>query len=130
MNEKSELVRIKLNEAIEILRGFGSKIEDIKFPNIYDMKPYRTRAANLVNGIILVRLLLIARGASRNKKVKWERCKQYQQQIEPLRSDRQWAEFLSGNMDWLREMIPPRHRKVHVNLLDLQLEAMQILNQE
>ena len=92
--------------------------------------PFRIRAAKLVNRILHIRLTLIARGASRNKAVDWKRCKDFQQQIEPLKSDRQWAAFLSGNAEWLQQIVSPRNRAFQRQLVDLQLEAMVILNQE
>ncbi len=68
------------------------------------MKPFRSKAKEILNRVVHQRLFLIETGKSKNF-VSWQQCKQVMSDVERLKSDRQFAAYIVNKQDLLLNMV-------------------------
>lgn len=88
-------------------------------------KPFRVRASEAINKAIDLRLFLIQTNRSKNG-IKYEHCMKVRGDIEPLRSDWQWACYLLDNFAYLLRMQPGPNHQAKIKLQELKEEAISI----
>ena len=86
------------------------------------MKPFRAKAKELITRAIKQRLFLIETGKSRNF-ITWQQCKQLFEELEPLKSDYQFALFTLKHGDLLLHMVPGNNTTNKVPMKQLIHEA-------
>lgn len=88
--------------------------------------PFRDRAKKLLTQVIKQRLFLIETRKSLNF-VTWDQCNGELTKLEPLRSDRQFAQYLKENGDLMLHMAPTRNALAKRQINWLIHEANEIL---
>ncbi len=68
------------------------------------MKPFRSKAKEILNRVVNQRLFLIETGKSKNF-VSWQQCMQVTSDIERLKSDKQFATYITDKQDLLLDMV-------------------------
>ncbi len=69
------------------------------------MKPFRSKAKEILNRVVHQRLFLIETGKSKNF-VSWQQCKRVMSDVEQLKSDKQFAAYIMDKQDLLLNMVP------------------------
>ncbi len=68
------------------------------------MKPFRSKAKEILNRVVNQRVFLIETGKSKNF-VSWQQCMQVMSDIERLQSDQQFAVYITDKQDLLLNMV-------------------------
>ncbi len=71
--------------------------------------PFRNKASQLLQRIVKQRLFLIETGKSKNF-ITWDQCKQVENEISRLKSDKQFASYVLTKGDFLLNMVPGNNK--------------------